>query len=100
MPGRRNVNQAGASANEAVSAKTKKEVLTASTEIVGANGTRTKIIFSPVAKTIFLSLGAAAAAGEGIELSKESHVPFALEGWTGKVFAIGAEATSLAWSEF
>jgi hypothetical protein len=100
MAGRRNVNQQGATTSEAITGKAKKTVEASSTEICGLNGNRSQIIFSPPAKTIYLALGVAAATGEGIELNKEAKVPFVLTGWTGKVFAIGAEATTVPLVEF
>jgi hypothetical protein len=100
MPGRRNVNQGVASTNEAKTPKAKKEVTTGSTEIAAANGYRTALIISSGAKDVWISLGAAAVVGEGIFLSKENKSPLLLEGWSGTVFAIGAEATTISWAEF
>ena len=69
------------------------KALTESKTVVKENLNRRQLhLANPSAKDIYLALGPTAEAKKGIWLKKESVYPYPIEGYTGPVTCIGAEA--------
>jgi len=87
-------SQQSNSSSEARTPKGKFAAKTESKELAKANGDRLALfITNEGAKDVWLSLGSAAVAKEGIYL-KEKGTPFELTGYSGAVFAITASEES------
>ena len=69
-----------------------------STQIVGANASREKLVIACGVADIWLGYGVAAVQGKGVVVRSAGDA-FEVTGWKGSVYAISAGAATVGWME-